>query len=162
MGGAELTLVATYRRTVQASLDRIWENVMDWEHLPALHRQSFLGVELLAMTPDTWRGRVTLPPTGAPRAIVIEVSLDRPNLRYWSRTVEGRGAGTEILTRLMPVSGRTTDVVVEFRIPGVSPKEAESLRSAYLRLYQQLWDQDEAMMVQRQRLLDQGFRDAEV
>ncbi len=161
MGGAELTLVATYRRTVQASLDRIWENVMDWEHLPALHRQSFLGVELLAMTPEMWRGRVTLPPVGAPRAIVIEVSLDRPNRRYWSRTVEGRGAGTEILTRLTPVGERAADVLVEFRVPGVSPTEAASLRSAYLRLYERLWDQDEAMMVQRQKLLDQGFRDAD-
>jgi hypothetical protein len=28
--------VATYERTVRASLDRVRENVLDWEHLPWL------------------------------------------------------------------------------------------------------------------------------
>ena len=33
-----LTSVATYRRRIGASLERVWENVHDWEHLPWLHR----------------------------------------------------------------------------------------------------------------------------
>jgi hypothetical protein len=32
-----LTLAATYKREVHAGIERIWENVLDWEHLPALH-----------------------------------------------------------------------------------------------------------------------------
>ena len=36
-----MTLVATYRRRVHASLERVWENVLDWEHLPHLHDTSF-------------------------------------------------------------------------------------------------------------------------
>src|SRR5688572_27333416 len=87
-----LTLVGTYRRRVPSSLERIWENVMDWEHLPWLHHQSFLSVTLIDITADTWRGAITMPPADRPKDDVIEVTCDRPNLRYWSRTVEGRGA----------------------------------------------------------------------
>jgi hypothetical protein len=151
---AALALVATYRRTIHASLERIWENVLDWEHLPWLHRRSFLGIHLLEQTPTGWRARVKLPPAGTPREVVIEVQLDQPHLRYWSRAMEGQGAGSEILTCLHPVTERTTDIVVEFRVPQVSPAQAQALGAAYLRLYARLWDEDERMMIRRQALLD--------
>ena len=32
-----LALAATYTREVRVGIDRIWENLLDWEHLPALH-----------------------------------------------------------------------------------------------------------------------------
>jgi len=41
MNSKALTLVTTYQRTIHASLERIWENVCDWEHLPWLYRSSF-------------------------------------------------------------------------------------------------------------------------
>ena len=156
MHGQALTLVATYRRTLHASLERIWENVLDWEHLPWLHRRAFLGIQLLERTPEAWRARVTLPPTDAPRAVMLEVRLDRPNLRYWSRTLEGQGAGTEVLTCLEPLDERTTGIVVEFWVPGISPAQAGAVGAAYLRLYTRLWDEDERMMRRRQVLLDAG------
>jgi len=156
MNSETLTLIATYRRTIHASLDRIWENVRDWEHLPWLHRSSFTGVKLLAQTPDSWRARISMPSADAPREAVIEIQLDQPNLRYWSRTLEGQGAGGEILTCLKPVDGRTTDIVVEFRVPKVSGKQAESTGAAYLRLYKRLWDEDERMMRRRQELIEAG------
>src|SRR5919109_7467 len=115
-------LVATYRRTIHASLERIWENVRDWEHLPWLHRSSFSSVYLLEQTTDSWRARITMPPANAPREAVIELQLDQANLRYWSRTLAGQGAGGEILTCLKPFDERTTDIVVEFRVPGVNAK----------------------------------------
>jgi uncharacterized membrane protein len=149
-----LTLVATYRRTIHASVERIWENVRDWEHLPWLHRSSFTSVTLLEQTPTSWRARITMPPAAAPRAAVIGVEMDTPHLRYWSRTLEGQGAGGEILTRLTPVDERNTDIIVEFRAPGVSGKQADALGAAYLRLYQRLWDEDERMMMRRQELID--------
>src|SRR6266851_3666846 len=98
MNNEPLTLVATYRRTIHASLDRIWENVRDWEHLPWLHRSSFTSIRLLDQTPTSWRADVSMPPVDAPREAVIEMRLDQPNLRYWSRTLEGQGVGGEILT----------------------------------------------------------------
>ncbi len=154
MNNEPLTLVATYRRTIHASLERIWENVRDWEHLPWLHRRSFTSVALLAQTPDSWRARITMPPANAPREAVIEIQLDQPHLRYWSRTLEGQGAGSEILTCLQPIDERTTGIVVEFRVPGVGAARADAVGAAYLRLYTRLWDEDEKMMMRRQALID--------
>jgi hypothetical protein len=154
MSAQSSTLVATYRRTILASLERIWENVRDWEHLPWLHRSSFSSIHLLEQTPDSWRARITLPPANMPRGAVIELQIDQANLRYWSRTVEGQGAGGEILTCLKPLEERTTDIVVEFRVPGVKAERAEAVGAAYLRLYTRLWDEDERMMRRRQELLD--------
>src|SRR5881397_1601581 len=150
MNSETLTLVATYRRTIRASLARIWENVLDWEHLPWLHRRSFISIQLLEQTSEAWRARVTLPPADAPREVVIEVCLDRPNLRYWSHTLEGQGAGTEILTCLEPLDERTTKITVEFWVPEVDPTRADAIGAAYLRLYTRLWDEDERMMRRRQ------------
>lgn len=150
---AALTCVAVYRRTIHASLARIWENVLDWEHLPWLHRTSFRAIRLLDADHTGWRARVTLAAETS-YEIGLDVQLDRPNLRYVSRTVEGRGAGSEILTRLDPIDPRTTGITVEFRLPDVPAAHAESIGAAYVRLYAQLWDEDEAMMVRRQTVLD--------
>jgi uncharacterized membrane protein len=154
MSSESFTLVATYQRTIRASLERIWENVRDWEHLPWLHRSSFTSIRLLDQTPDSWRARITMPPANAPREAVIEIQLDQHHLCYWSRTLEGQGAGGEILTWLKPVDERTTDIVVEFRVPGVKAERAEAVGAAYLRLYTRLWDEDERMMRRRQELID--------
>jgi hypothetical protein len=155
MSTASLTLVATYHRTIHASLDRIWENVRDWEHLPWLHRSSFSSIRLLEQTHSSWRARISMPPANAPREAVIELQLNQPHLRYWSRTLEGQGAGGEIFTCLKPVDERTTDIVVEFWVPGVNAKQTEAVGAAYLRLYARLWDEDERLMMRRQALFDE-------
>jgi len=43
---AELAVAAVYTREVRVGIDRIWENVLDWEHLPALHEIYFDAVAL--------------------------------------------------------------------------------------------------------------------
>ncbi|MBI3796767.1 MAG: hypothetical protein HY268_07345 [Deltaproteobacteria bacterium] len=154
MNSESLTLVATYRRTIQASLERIWENVRDWEHLPWLHRYSFSSIRLLDQTPGSWKAQIIMPPANAPREAVIELQLDPAHLRYWSRTLAGLGAGGEILTCLKPLDEQTTNIIVEFRVPGINAKQAEALGAAYLRLYARLWDEDERMMRRRQELID--------
>lgn len=158
MDAHKLTLMATYRRTIHASLERIWENVLDWEHLPWLHRKSFAAIQLIDQTPEGWRAQVTLAPAEKKREAVIAIETDMTNLRYWSRTVEGQGAGNEVLTCLSPVNQHATNLVVEFRAPSLPPDKAQALGEAYLRLYEQLWDEDERMMQRRQRLLDCGWK----
>ena len=155
------SLVATYRRTIHASLERIWENVRDWEHLPWLHRSSFRSVELLERTPTSWRARITMPPAEAPREATIELQMDTPHLCYWSRTLAGHGAGGEIFTRLTPLGAHTTDIVVEFRAFIENARQAQAAGAAYLRLYRRLWDEDERMMMRRQELIDKGRLDVE-
>lgn len=158
MNSHDLTLLATYRRTIHASLERIWENVLDWEHLPWLHRKSFAAIQLLGQTPKGWHARVTLVPAEKKREAVIAIETDVANLRYWSRTVEGQGTGNGVLTCLSPVNQRATDIVVEFYAPPLPSDKAQALGDVYLRLYEQLWDEDERMMQRRQMLLDRGWQ----
>lgn len=151
-----LTLLATYHRTIHASLERIWENVRDWEHLPWLHRAFFSQISLLEETPTLWRARVTMPPATAPREAIVEVEMDQPRARYWSRTLTEQGLSGEILTQLTPISERETHIVVEFRGRAANPQHAVQFGAMYLRLYEQLWDEDERMMIRRQGLIDVG------
>jgi len=54
---AELAVAAVYTREVRVGIDRIWENVLDWEHLPALHEIYFDAAVL------RWGWRVELTKT---------------------------------------------------------------------------------------------------
>ena len=148
-----LTPVATYERTVRASLDRVRENVLDWEHLPWLHPETFSHVRLLDRRRDGFRVESAL--RGAPADLLqIDVRFEPGGLIYHSRTVEGRGAGTDIVTRLEVLDAHATGVAVEFLVPEVAPERAARIGAFYVQLYTLLWDQDEAMMVRRQAFLD--------
>ena len=146
--------IAVYRRTIRASLARVWENVLDWEHLPWLHASSFLGVELVAADRDGWRAWVTVPPTERPRRSLVDVRLERDELHYWTRTIEGFGTGSGIRTALAPRAEHATDIAVEFFVPGLAAAAEVAVARAYRELYARLWDEDEAMMMRRQGVLD--------
>ena len=95
------TCVAVYRRRVRASLERVWENVHDWEHLPWLHAGSFSRIDLVDSGPWGWRAMIDLEPaTGS--ALELELVRDANADRYVARTLAGPGAGTEIWTSLAP------------------------------------------------------------
>jgi hypothetical protein len=115
---SELTSVAVYRRQIGASLERVWENVRDWEHLPWLHRESFASVALEQEGEFGWRVRVGLRSATEP-AIRLELVAESER-RYVARTLEGPGAATEIWTRLDPIDARRTDIEVEFLVPDVA------------------------------------------
>jgi nitrite reductase/ring-hydroxylating ferredoxin subunit len=150
--------LARYARRVAAPLERVWENVLDWEHLPWLHREAFCGIALEEDGAWGWRARVELPPhgsvelrpRGASSALVIEVRVDRAAREYHTRTLAGAGAGTDIVTRLGTPDAQHTDVSVEFHVPGVPEPARRALGEGYVRLYTRLWDQDEAMMTRRE------------
>lgn len=152
---AALRLAGTYRRCVNASLARIWENVFDWEHLAHLHDGSFADCVLLDDGP--WGWRVTLTPVGG-AAQVVELRADRTNQRYTSTTIDGPGAGTQIRVALTPRAARTVDVLVEFHLPETRPDRLAALGEAYAAIYARLWDEDEAMMQARERALAQRSR----
>lgn len=149
---ADLEVVATYRRAIGASLERVWENVLDWEHLPWVHSGSFSAIRCLDAGPWGWRADVTYP--GSDTRSNIELSTDRDASRYVTRVIDGPGSGGEIWTSLSAAGERVSDIVVEFCAqvpPGV---DAKSLGRGYLALYERLWDEDESMMQQRQDELD--------
>jgi len=153
MSAPDLVSVAIYERTIAASLERIWENVLDWEHLPGLHRASFGAIRCLDSSEGGWRARLLGRGADPSQEIEIEVRLDRPNLRYVSATTAGAGAGSEIWTKLVRKQAHATDIRVEFLLPGISPAQVEALGRGYTTLYTRLWDEDETMMVRREAML---------
>ena len=148
-----LAPVAIYRRTVHASLTRVWENVLDWEHLPWLHASTFASIRLERRLADGWRAESTLRALPE-RPFILEVVLDRGTRTYHATTVAGFGAGTDVVTRLEPVDDHATRIAVEFLAPGVAGTQAEAVGAAYVQTYTRLWDEDESMMTRRQMVVD--------
>lgn len=147
-----LTCVATYRREVLVSEDRVWENVRDWEHLPWLHNQSFRALEHIESGDWGWRVELSLAAPDASK-ISLELVIDAARSRYVSRTLTGVGEGTEIWTTVEPIDACRTDIEVEFHLPGVRPERVATLGAAYTTLYTRLWDEDEQMMTLRESRL---------
>ena len=147
-----LTRVATYRREVAASCERVWENVRDWEHLPWLHDQSFRALEHLESGDWGWRVELSLASSDS-RTISLELIIDAPRSRYVSRTIAGVGKGTEIWTTVEPIDACRTDIEVEFHLPDIEPDRVAAIGAAYTALYSRLWDEDEQMMTLRESRL---------
>ncbi len=146
--------VGTYRRELPVSLERLYENALDWEHLPWLHRTTFSSVDLLDRGESSWRARVGLQRPTRERVIVLELTLDRERHRWISSTLEGPGAGTEIWTHAFSMEERRTEVVVDFFVPDVAPESRERVAAYLEELYTRLYDEDAWMMTERQTQLD--------
>jgi phenylpropionate dioxygenase-like ring-hydroxylating dioxygenase large terminal subunit len=150
--------VAVYARTLPVALARVWENVLDWEHLPWLHQATFGHVRLLERRADGWRAETSLRASRRPEPFVVDVAIARDTREYHSRTVAGPGAGRDVVTRVVPLGARTTRVEVAFLAPDLPAASREAAGAAWVGLYTRLWDEDEAMMLRRQALLDGTLR----
>lgn len=146
--------VGTYRRELPVSIDRLYENAIDWEHLPYLHRTTFARIERIDAGEWGFRARVWTHPYEERRAFVIELKLDRDCRRWITSTLEGTGIGTQIWTHAFSLAERTTLVVVDFFVPDVDDAAAARLGDYYQQLYARLYDEDVAMMSRRERELD--------
>src|SRR5260370_14094152 len=82
-----LHLAATYAREVEAGIARVWENVFDWEHFPALHAEYFCDVRLLEEHVHGWRVAVTRQPGGPERPIGIEPDAELDGAPYPPRSI---------------------------------------------------------------------------
>ncbi|MDE0885493.1 MAG: Rieske 2Fe-2S domain-containing protein [Myxococcota bacterium] len=148
----ELRLGAVYERSIAASLERLWENVHDWEHLPWVHEGAFSGIELEESGDWGWRARVGL--AGGDETLRVELRREPDREVYHTRTLEGPGEGSDTIVRLIPRSERVTDIRVEFWLAVPDEQQAEMFGKGLLTLYARLWDEDEAMMVMRQEVID--------
>ncbi len=147
---SELVVAAVYEREVAASLERVWENVYDWEHLPWLHSEAFDAIEILASGDWGWRARIEL--AGGAKA-EIELIANRAGGHYVARTFAGAGAPAEIWTSLDPIADHRTAIRVEFCVQPMPGEALRKLESGYVSLYTLLWDQDEEMMQRRESAL---------
>lgn len=151
---ARVPHIGTYRRELPESLERLYENAIDWEHLPYLHRTSFAKIECIDAGQWGFRARVWGQPYHEPRSFVIELKLSREYQRWITRELEGQGAGSEIWTHAFPAGERSTTVLVDFFVPGADPDRAPELAGFYRSLYARLYDEDVWMMSERQAQLD--------
>lgn len=145
----ELNLAGTYTRDVRASVARIWENVLDWEHLPALHASSFEGCDLIDARADGWRIRLR---TGGTEQL-LRLDCDYEGGRYRVTTEAGPGATSEIRVALTPTGPHATDVVVDYHVPVADPERLAMIGRGFVAAYERLWDEDEAMMRHREAAL---------
>jgi len=143
--------VGTYRRVLPVNLTRMYENALDWEHLPHVHESNFRSIECVDAGPWGWRADVV---GSRGDDSTIELRLDRVCRRWITRTLAGRNTGSEIWTHAFPIGSERVDIVVDFFVPDVASGEREKVGNAYASLYERLYDEDVAMMVERQRQLD--------
>jgi nitrite reductase/ring-hydroxylating ferredoxin subunit len=146
-----LHLAGTYRRSVAASIARIRENVLDWEHLPALHASSFAACELVDSDADGWRVRLVNAGSEAPQILKLIMAPDTSGYRVVTET--GIGSGSEIRVTVSPRAAHRTDVVVDYHVPEADPDRLAMIGTAFVAIYERLWDEDEAMMVAREAAL---------
>jgi hypothetical protein len=139
--GSQLARAATYTREVRAGIDRIWENVLDWEHLPALHEIYFNHVALIEIDSSGWRVELTKRLGAADRWMLLELKIDRARARYRVQTLAGDGAGTAIWTMLEALGPRRTAIEVRFYLPEHRPERLAALGEKYRSSYARLWDQ---------------------
>ena len=146
--------LGTYVREMAVSVERMYENALDWAHLPHLHSSSFSAIELMTTQDDAWSARVWNPAPRTAVSSVIELRLDRTCRRWITRTLDGANAGSEIWTHCIPLDRRRLGVVVDFFAPGVAVGSRVRAGEAYAALYARLYDEDERMMLTRQGELD--------
>ena len=153
--GSRLDHVGSYLRRLPVSLDRVYENTLDWQHLAYLHRSSFRSIELEAAGAWGWRASVASGDGQVAANSLIELQLDRYARRWITRNLDGPHVGAEIWTHVFVVSERVLDIVVDFFVPDVPPVAKDKVGHAYARFYERLFDEDVEMMTERQRQLDQ-------
>jgi hypothetical protein len=92
--------------------------VLDWEHLPALHKIYFDRVALVESGSWGWRVELTKAPGTLDRPMLLELRIDRKAC-YLVRTLAGDSIGTKIWTLLEAHGARRTAVEVRFTCPSI-------------------------------------------
>ena len=96
--------VATYTRELPVSLVRMYENAIDGEHLPWLHKDSFAALTIIEKGAWGWRGQGYFQPRSFMTWTELELRLDRENNRWVTTTLRGLGTGTQIVTHALPLA----------------------------------------------------------
>ena len=131
------------------------ENAHDWEHLPFVHPSSFAAIAEVQSGGWGWRCKTALPNKAGEQ--LIELLVDNAR-HYWATAVvAGPGQGTQIHTQASEHEDGGITVDVRFYLPQAPASgEQGAMILGYLQAqYATLYDEDEALMLGRQRALDQ-------
>ncbi len=151
-GSAALSHLGTLRQVLPVSVERLFENALDWEHLPWLHASSFSSIEKTQADGNGW---TALAGSTGGSVLKIRLRLEREHRRWITTTLAGQGEGSEIWTHVSERGERETLVVVDFFAPGVSGRKAAAAGEKLRALYSRLYDEDVRMMLDRQAALDE-------
>jgi len=146
--------VATYSRELPVSLVRMYENAIDGEHLPWLHKDSFAELNITEQGAWGWRGHGYFQPRSFMTWVELELRLDRDNNRWVTTTLRGLGKGTRIVTHALPLAEDRIKVVVDFYVPKLPGVLRPLYARQFLQTYSKLYDEDLWMMATRQQELD--------
>jgi nitrite reductase/ring-hydroxylating ferredoxin subunit len=147
----ELAEVGSYTRDLRAGLDRLIENVLDWEHLPHVHEGSFSSIQVLEHGPQGWRAEARL---ADGNAIILDLRL---NGSAWvTRSFSGDRLLSEIRSAAQATGPDSCRVAVRFLVGGIDPERAPQLGARYRSLYARLYDEDERLMIARAEALRRG------
>lgn len=149
----DLHLAAIYRRRVQASLERVWESVLDWEHLPVLHPWSVAECYLLETHARGWTIRLHAHTRKGLSQTVQRLDTDRARNAYMLKTVEGVGEGTEIRSLLTQLGPDETDINIGIFVAEADEARLDVIGTGYLEMFARLWDEAEVMMRHRESQL---------
>lgn len=155
-----------YVRHMPVTLERMFENALDWEHLPWLHASTFASIRKTDGGDDFWRAEVEFrgsshdAPT-TPGEVELRLDTDLGRWITTTRTNPKRPA-SEVWTRAIEAAdGRGIRVIVDFYVPfsraaAADPNakhQLDAIGRALCSTYERLYDEDEAMMRERQQAL---------
>lgn len=149
-----LAHVTNYTRELPINLDRMYENAIDWEHLPFLHSSTFSEINVIESGDWGWIADAYLTPKSRFNKMTLELRVDRSKNRWITKTLSGFGKGTEIWTHAIPVSENKIRVIVDFYVPKLPSFLMAQYAGQYKALYAQLYDEDLWMMAGRQHQLN--------
>ena len=148
-----LVPVGRYVRDLGASIARLYENALDWEHLPHVHAGSFAAIRLIAADVAGWRAEAALPDG---RPLMLDLALDRDAGRWITRTSIGGRPASEIRTQAEATGAESCRVTVEFAVADVAEAKRAAAGAYYERLYADLYDEDERLMKARADAIRRG------
>jgi hypothetical protein len=146
-----LVEVGEYTRDLGASLQRMFENALDWEHLPHLHSGSFASIALVSADDTGWRAEAAMAGSGVP--LDLELRLDTAAGRWVTTTHAAGQIVSRITTDAVATGKHACRIRVRFEA-GVPESQREAAGAYFSSLYAQLYDEDEAMMIARQAAID--------
>lgn len=153
--GGPVGHLGTLRQILPVSVDRLFENALDWEHLPWVHASSFTSIEKIDAGDWGWRVQAGMIHGRASEVVELELRLEREHRRWITTTLSGSGAGSEIWTHVSPVAARSTSVLVDFFAPGLPRERVASAGQSLQTLYRRLYDEDVLLMLDRQAAVDE-------
>ena len=144
--------IGRYTRDIPVSLERMFENALDWEHLPHLHRTTLTDASLRDRAGNFWEAKLRF--TGmAAASQTVRLTLDESTGVWISEVIGGVSLGLAIHTTATAHGPESLTVDVRFLVPGRRPWN-RLLGRRLVAGYSQLYDEDESMMITRQARLN--------